>query len=237
MQTLAELFFRRREIALSGLIVILLAVVGARAPVFLSLSSLEDVLTDSSILVILAIGQMMVILTRAIDISVASNLAFCGMFVALLSQSQPELPVIVFMLTAGAIGLCLGAVNGFFVAVVGIPPIVTTLGTLSVYRGLIFVLSGGAWVSSNEMSQPFQRFPMETTLGLTNLFWSAVVVTLVAWVFLNHTRIGRTLYAVGGNPIAAHYVGISVRRARFLVYCISGTIAGIAGYLWVARFA
>ncbi len=228
---------RRREAVLALLILVLLGLIGLRSPVFLTLGSLEDVLTDTSILVMLAVGQMLVILTRGIDISVASNLAFTGMFVALLSQSVPTLPVPVFMFAAAAIGLTLGAVNGFFVAVVGIPPIVTTLGTLSAYRGLIFVLSKGAWVSSHEMSQAFQQFPMATFLGVTHLVWIAGAVSALAWVFLNHTRTGRALYAAGGNPLAAQYVGISVPRMQFLVFCLSGLIAGLAGYLWVARFA
>lgn len=236
MPDLATLL-RRRELAL-GLIVLLLSLaVGARAPVFLSSGSLVELLTDTSILMILVIGQMMVILARCIDLSVAANVALTGMITALLSAHMPDLPIALTLAVALGVGLVLGAINGFLVAAIGIPPIVITLGTLSIYRGTVFLLTGGEWVNSHEMSQAFLQFPRTTVLGLPVLAWIALLIALGAWYVLNHTRFGREVYAAGGNPRAAVYSGIRTDRIQFQVFCISGLLAGLCGYLWVSRYA
>ncbi len=102
-----------------------------------------DVLTDTSILIILALSQMIVILIRAIDLSVASNLALSGMLISLLSTVHPELPVYYFIALSCVIGTVLGVLNGVSIAILKVPFIVTTLGTLSIYRGLIYFVSDG----------------------------------------------------------------------------------------------
>ncbi len=234
---LRALLTRRREPALALLIVVLVVLIGIRAPFFVSIDSLSGVLTDTSILMMLACAEMLVILTRGIDLSLAANVAFTGMAVALLSMSYPELPVVAYIVSALLIGLVLGAFNGFFVAIIGIPPIVVTLGTLSMFRGLVFVISGGEWVNRHEMPDIYQMFPMETFLGLPHLLWVAVTVIPMFWLFMNHTKAGRSLYAIGGNPQAARYVGIPIEARLFMVYAIAGMIAGLCGYLWTARFA
>ena len=228
---------QQRESALAVLLVALLVLIGLRSPEYLALGNLDNVLINASVLVMLAVAQLMVILTRGIDLSPAANLAFTGMLLALLSQAFPDLPAPAFLVLAGVVGAALGAVNGFFVAVVKIPPIIVTLGTMSVYRGMIFVLSDGKWVSAHEMSDLFKAFPLDRALWVPNIIVVAGLVAVLAYVFLGHMRLGRAVYAVGGNPLAARYIGISVPRTEFLVYCLSGLIAGVAGYLWTARFA
>ena len=228
---------RSREAALALLIVGLMVLIGLRAPVFLAPSSLIQTFSDTSILIILALGQMLVILTRAIDLSVAANLALTGMITAMLSTVAPGLPVALTIALALGIGLALGALNGVCVWKIGIPPIVVTLGTLSIYRGLIFVLRGGEWVNSNEMSQAFLGFPRQMVAGLDVFSWLAILVTALVWFGLAHTRFGRDIYAAGGNPRAAVYAGIDPGRIQFFVFCLSGMLAGLAGYLWVARYA
>jgi rhamnose transport system permease protein len=228
---------RRRELALGLIVLLLILAVGARTPAFLTPSSLVELVTDTSILVILAIGQMTVILARCIDLSVAANVALTGMITALLSSHMPELPIVVTLAVALAVGLGLGAINGFLVGAIGIPPIVITLGTLSIYRGTVFLLTGGAWVNSHEMSAAFLAFPRQTLLGLPVLAWIAILIAFCAWYVLGHTRFGREVYAAGGNPRAAVYAGIRTDRIQFLVFCISGMLAGLCGYLWVSRYA
>ena len=233
----AARLFARRETALAAIIVLMMVLIGLRAPIFLTPGSLNQVVSDTSILIILVLGQMVVILTRGIDLSVASNLALTGMLVAMLSVAVPGLPGIVHLFVAGGIGLGLGLVNGLLVWRVGIPPIVVTLGTLSIYRGLIFPLRGGEWVNSNEMSAPFLAFPRGTLLGLDTFTWLALLVAIVMWFLLAHTRFGRNFYAAGGNPRAAVYAGIDPGREQFLAFCLSGMLAGLCGYLWVSRYA
>jgi rhamnose transport system permease protein len=225
-----------REILLAVIITILVLAVGARSPVFLTTESLNGVLTDTAILAMMALAQMVVILTRGIDLSVAANLALSGMVVALLSEQSPDLPITVTILVATGFGALLGAINGFLVASIAIPPIVVTLGTLAIYRGLVFVVSGGRWISSDKMAQAFLVFPHKTFLGLSSLVWIAALVAGAAAIFLGRTRVGRGLYAVGGNPIAARYCGIDLGRQELLVFTLSGAVSGLCGYLWVARF-
>lgn len=115
-----------------------------RAEGFASPTSLANIFNDTSILIILALGQMTVILTKSIDLSVAANLAFTGMAVAMTNAAFPDLPLALLIVMAVGIGAGLGAINGFLVWALQIPPIVVTLGTLTIYRGMAFVMSGGA---------------------------------------------------------------------------------------------
>lgn len=227
---------RRREATLAVLIALMVAAIGLYAPVFVRPGSLLGVLNDTAFLFMLAVGQTMVILTRGIDLSVAANLALTGMLVALLGQSAPELPAVTFVALGCAIGAMLGLGNGLLIGGIGIPPIVATLGTLAIYRGMIVVIGGGDQVNASEMGATFQSFAKLERFGLTSPVWLAAVVAVAAHVHLTRTRSGRGLYAVGGNPTAARYCGIAVERAQVLVYALSGAIAGLCGYLWVARY-
>lgn len=230
-------YLKQREVQLALLIVLLAGAVGLRAPVFLTTGSLGNLLTDSTLLIMLALTQMFVIVTRGIDLSVASNLALSGMMAALLAVNYPDLPLVLVMLVAVLIGLLLGLVNGYLIGYLDLPPIVVTLGTMSVYRGLVFVLSGGAWVSSHQMPANFIAFPLSHLFGVTHLVWIAAAAIIVTWLLARYTRFGRDLYAIGNQPLAARYVGISTARRLFWTYGLSGMMAGLCGYLWVARYA
>ena len=227
---------RHRDAALALIIAALIAAIGLRAPVFVTPESLTGVLTDTSFLFMLTLAQMAVILTRGIDLSVAANLALTGMIAALASRAAPGLPVVGIIGLSVALGAALGALNGAFVAFVGIPPIVVTLGTLSIYRGVICLIAGGAWRTSKDMNTAFLAFPKSTLFGAPILIVIAALVSLFFWALLNHSRIGRGLYAVGGNPVAARYCGIDLRVQQFLVYTLAGAVSGLCGYLWVSRY-
>jgi rhamnose transport system permease protein len=227
---------KNRAAALAAIVVLMVAGIGFYAPAFISPDNIAYVLDDTSILFMMALAQMIVILTRGIDLSVASNLALSGMISASLAQYFPEIPVIAYIALAVFTGTVLGLINGGFIAFVGIPPIVMTLGTLAAYRGLIVVYGGGNQVNASEMGATFQGFPKIPLLGVTTTFWIMILLASVIWVFLSMTRTGRGLYAVGGNPIAARYCGIDLPRQQLLVYTLSGAISGLCGYLWVARY-
>lgn len=229
--------FAMRETQLALCIVALIALVGWRAPVFVTPGSLANLLTDSTLLIMLALAQMLVIVTRGIDLSMASTLALAGMMSALLASRFPALPLFVVVLAALGIGLALGLVNGYLVGYLDLPPIVVTLGTMSVYRGMVFVLSGGAWVSSHQMPPEFVAFPLARLLGMTHLVWIAALTVLAAWYVARHSRFGRDLYAIGNAPSSARYVGIPIARRLLWTYGLSGAMAGLCGYLWVARYA
>jgi len=228
---------RSREILLAAAILALVALIASRFPGFVAPGNLANVFNDTAILIILALGQMMVILTRCIDLSIAANLALCGMVVAMLNAAMPGIPVPALIALAILIGTALGALNGLLVWKLDIPPIVVTLGTLTIYRGIIFVLSNGKWVNAHEMSDAFKVLPRAQLLGLPILSWIAVAVVLATALVLRRTGFGRALYAVGGNPVAAVYAGVDVGGTRFFAFTLAGAIAGLSGYLWVARYA
>lgn len=230
-------FLRTREVLLALAVILLIGLVSLRSPSFATPGSLVNVFNNTSILIILALGQMAVILTRCIDLSVAANLAFTGMAVAMLNAGYPDLPLALLVLLSIGIGAVLGAFNGVLVWKLDIPPIVVTLGTLTIYRGLAFVLSGGRWVNAHELTDPFLQFPRHEVLGVPVMSWIALVIIALLTVLLTRTVLGRAFHAAGGNPTAAIYAGIDVGRTRFLAFVLSGALAGFCGYLWVARFA
>ncbi|MGQ3296286.1 MAG: ABC transporter permease, partial [Shinella sp.] len=151
-----KLLLKNREMLLVAAIVALVALIALRFPPFVTPGNLANVYNDTSILIILALGQMAVILTRCIDLSMAANLALSGMVAAMINAAMPGLPIPLVILTAMALGAVLGSINGLLVWKLDIPPIVVTLGTLTIYRGLIFLLSGGAWINAHQMSDAFK---------------------------------------------------------------------------------
>ncbi len=230
-------YLKSRESILFGAIVCLLLVVATRFPGFVAPQNLIAVFTDTSPLMILAVGQMAVILTRCIDLSVAANLALTGMVCAMINVAAPDLPVAIILAVSVAMGAMLGAINGFLVWKLSIPPIVVTLGTMTIFRGIIFLLTEGKWINAHEMSSHFTGFPRADILGIPVLGWIAVVVSTVMIVAMSRTSLGRSIYAVGGNPHAAVYTGIDVGKTQFAAFVISGMLAGLTGYLWVARYS
>ena len=187
-----------REAILAGAILVLLALVASRFAGFVAPANLANVFNDTAPLIILALGQMVVILTRCIDLSVAANLALTGMTVAMINVAMPGLPIPVIIAVAIALGAVMGAINGLLA---------------------------------------FTGFPRAAFLGLPVLSWAAIATILVFGVMMARTPLGRSIFAVGGNPHAAVYAGIGVGRTQFLAFVISGALAGLTGYLWVARYA
>lgn len=226
-----------RELLLLVAIGIVLAIIASRFPAFVTPANLTVVFNDTSPLILLAIGQMIVILTKCIDLSVAANLALTGMVVALVNIAAPDLPIPVIIVIATGFGTLLGMFNGLLVWKLAIPPIVVTLGTMTIFRGCIFLLTEGKWVNSHEMTAAFKAVPRADILGLPVLSWIAIVAVIFFSLLMTRTTLGRAFYAAGGNPHAATYAGINVGRTQFWAFTISGAIAGLTGYLWVSRFA
>jgi rhamnose transport system permease protein len=226
-----------RETILGGAILLLLILIASRFSGFVAPANLANVFNDTAPLIILALGQMVVILTRCIDLSVAANLALTGMVVAMINVAMPGLPIPVILVIAISLGAIMGAINGVLVWKLAIPPIVVTLGTMTIFRGLIFLISDGKWVNSHEMSPAFTGFPRTVLLGLPVLSWIAIMTVIVFGIMMARTQFGRSIFAVGGNPHAAVYTGINVGKTQFWAFVASGALAGLTGYLWVARYA
>jgi len=232
-----QTLLKHREALLAGVIVLMVLAIGSRAPSFLAPSNLVEMFNDTSILIILALGQMMVLLTRGIDLSMAANLALTGMCVALLNFHHPEIPVAVLLVIATLLGLLMGIINGLLVWKLGIPAIVVTLGTMSIFRGIIFLLTNGGWINAHQMSAGFLALPRTAVLGMPLLSWCAVTALLLVGYFLRYSRTGRAMYTAGGNATAAYYTGINAGKMQFISFSLSGALAGFCGYLWISRFA
>jgi len=227
---------RFREAGISIFILILVVLVSLRAPAFLTVDNIKDILLNISILTIVALGQTMVIITHGIDLSVGSMIGLVGMMVAFVVKQNPEMPVVLTVMLGMALGAVLGSFNGLIITYGKVPPIIATLGTLSIYRGLVFFYSQGTWINSFELPAAFKQLSKGTPLGLPNMVIIALIVAGLVYYFLNYTRTGRAIYAVGSNPDAAQYSGIRKQRIIFLVYLLSGVLAGLAAVLWVSRF-
>jgi len=227
---------RFREAGISIFILVLVVAVTLRAPSFLTVDNFEDILLNISILIIVALAQTMVILTKGIDLSVSSMIGLVAMMVAFVVKENPEMSVVFAVLLGMGLGAVLGMFNGVIITFGNVPPIIATLGTLSIYRGLVFYYSQGTWINSFELPQNFKMLSKGTPLGLPNMVIIALVVALLVYYFLNHTRTGRDIYAIGSNPDAAQFAGIRKQRITFLVYVLSGLMAGLAAVLWASRF-
>jgi len=228
---------KKRELILLVSLVSLIAIISLRAPRFLNIGNFRDILDDTSLLAMVAMGQFMVILIAGIDLSVGSGVALTGMSIALLHQYHPEIPIFVIVLLSILIGFSLGSFNGILVSLLRIPPIIVTLGTMSIYRGFVFVISGGTWVSAHEMSDAFKNLPRGGFLGVSNLLFVAILCVITFGIFLKYTRTGREIYSVGGNETASQYAGINLKKIKYLPFMLAGSIYGLAGLFWVARYA
>ena len=228
-----------REAPTALAILLVFIVAAALEPKFLSAPSLRSILLWLPLVLIAAMGQMMVILSRGIDVSAGSTMALAGMTTAIAFRDLPWLNVYAGTALAVAIGGLLGAINGGFVVLGRIPPIVATLGTLGIYRGLTHIVSRGVQVEEYELPRALARWSVQGPGGQTLVPWiviAAGAVAAAAGLFLSFTRMGRNIYAVGGNAHAARLRGIHVAGATWLAYVISGMTAGLAGIFYASRF-
>jgi len=226
-----------RELGLLVFIILLSVLVQLRNPNFLTLENINDMIKNTAILSILTVGMMLVIVTRGIDLSIGSTLALSGMVSALTVSANTNLHPLLAILLGTLIGTVCGCILGFLISKAGILPIIATLGMMNVYRGLTFMISGGKWVSAHQMPGSFKAIATNSILGINVLIFIAILIYIIFYYFINHTRTGRQIYAVGSNPEAAKVSGINTVKVLWMVYTIMGALAGLAGVLWVSKFA
>ena len=230
-------FSNFRELGLVFFIVTLSIAVQIRNHEFLTLSNLGNMFTNTAILGILSVGMMMVLLSGGIDLSVGATVAFSGMVTALTVKTYPGIPTAILILESSVIGAAIGLVIGILVARFSILPIIASLGMMNIIRGATYLVSGGAWVSAYQMPVSFKSLATNRILGINNLIIIAAAVFIVFIYFINHTRTGRRIYAVGSNREAADIIGLPGQRIVTLVYVLMGFLSGLAGVLWVSKFA
>jgi rhamnose transport system permease protein len=231
--------WRRLLVRESGILlalVLLVVVTTVANPRFLSSQSIKDLLLGTTILAILAAGQAVVVITRNVDLSVGSVLGLTAFATGSLFLAVPSLPIPVAVLAGMLLGAACGAVNGGLIAAARVPALVVTLGTLYVFRGLDYTWATGRQINAADMPRGFLRLGTASVLSVPVLALFAVVVVLVAGFYLRSYRGGRELYAIGSDPDAARLSGIPVGRLVFAAFVASGTLAGLAGVLYAARF-
>jgi rhamnose transport system permease protein len=228
----------------AGVIFLLMLVVGitwVREPRFLESTSLNTILLLIPLLIVIGIGQMPVIVTRGIDVSVGSIVGLAGMTAGLVFRANPGLNAYAGAAIAIAAGAVLGAVNGGLIVGLRVPPIIATLGTLSAYRGLTFIISRSEQIEQSSLPDAMTGWAKYGPLSLGGVTFSwlltaALGVALLGHLFLRSTRTGRDVYAIGSNPEAARLRGVPVSRTTFLVYVLSGALSGLAGIMYASKF-
>ena len=234
----ARWFLRLRELGIVLALALLVGITAAANPRFLSPQSIRDLLLSAVILVTLAVGQTILIVTRNIDLSVGSILGLVAFGTGKLLLAAPDTPLVLVILAAVAAGAACGALNGGLVAVARVPSLVVTLGTLYIFRGIDYLWASGQQINAADMPRWFLGLGTMTVLGspIPVLALFALAVVLAAGWYLGSYRSGRELYAMGSDPDAARLSGIPVGRRVFAAFVANGAIAGLAGMLHAARF-
>ncbi|EKO4250523.1 ribose ABC transporter permease [Vibrio parahaemolyticus] len=215
----------------------LIVVVSFLNPNFFTVDNILNILRQTSVNAIIAVGMTLVILTAGIDLSVGSVLALCGAFAA--SLIAMEVPVLIAVPTALLAGAALGAISGIIIAKGKVQAFIATLVTMTLLRGVTMVYTDGRPISTGftDTADAFAWFGTGYALGIPVPVWLMVVVFAAAWYLLNHTRFGRYVYALGGNESATRLSGINVDRVKIGVYAICGMLAALAGIIVTSRLS
>lgn len=223
------------EFGVIAALVALVLVIGAFHPSFLEVAQLVDVVEQAAFVGILACGMTYLLAMRELDLSVGSTYALSIIGAATLMQNgwNPWLGAVAGVVLGGV----LGTVNGIIGEVVKIPSIITTLGTLSAYRGLALAVSDGKNVADLPRQHGFFTVVGGDLFGVPVPVWVLLITALTLTIVLRATRFGTTVRAIGSNPEAARFSGISLPRTRIQVLALSGALAGLSGMLTLAFFA
>jgi len=198
---------------------------------FLTLTNLDNLVRQVTVFAILSVGELFVILTGGIDLSVGSVLGLCGGVTALMLASGVSIPVAI--LVGLLIGLIVGLINGLLVSRLKLPPFIATLGMLGIARGVVLLLTGAKTIAP--LPDAFSAIANGFILGLPSLFWILIIITIIAAFVLGRMIFGRYVYAVGSNAESSRLSGVPVNFVLIGVYCISGLLAGFAGILTASR--
>lgn len=213
----------------------------AFVPRMLTSESINAVLLWLCILLVVAIGETLVILTGGIDISVGSTLAFSGMSVGLILEKQPTLPIPLCFMIGSIVGLILGLINGLLIARARLSPLIVTIGTLASYRGATFLIGSGKTITSSTLPDALIDLTKNGLsfqgISLNALLLISIALIIATHIFLKHSPFGRTLFAVGSQPTAAFRRGISESNVQLFAYSAAGAFAGLAGVMYLSRFA
>jgi ribose transport system permease protein len=213
-------------------LVVLCAVTALMTDRFLSPFNLTNILVQSSIMAVIAMGMTFVIVGGGFDLSVGSTAALSGCVAAML---MPAAGLALGVLGGVAAGAVVGLANGFVIAMLGVNPFITTLGTMVLVRGVVFIITGGAPIGDEGLPPAFIAFGSQRLFGVHYLVWVPLVLLAVLTFIMRSTPYGRRVYATGGGREAAYLSGVPVRRVIASTYIWCGALAGLAGVMLAAR--
>jgi rhamnose transport system permease protein len=230
-----------RELSLLLLIIVAVIFFGSLIDSYYTSRTFNRIASSVAIITIVAVGQTLVVLTRNIDLSVGSIVGCSAYFVGTLLGNHNELSPFLAILIAVGLGAGMGVVNGILVAWGRVPSIIVTLGTLAIYRGMLVDLSGAKTVTTDSLPAWLVDLPRLTliTIGdldLRALFLLALAIVIVFQLGTSFLTFGRRFYAIGSNPDAAVLIGLPIKRLVFIAFVLSGALAGLAGFVTLARF-
>ena len=230
-------FATARETGILLALVLVIVAATVKNPNFLfSSDGFRDLLLTPSILLLVAVGQAIVIITRNVDLSVGSVLGLTAYLTGRLFIDVPGIPVIAVFAIGIVAGGLLGLINGALVAFAKVPALVITLGTLYAYRGINVLWTGSDRINSSDMPDSFLALGTQSILFIPVLTIIAVVVLIGAAWYLRNQRGGRELYAIGSDPAAANLYGLKVTQRVLAAFILCGALAGLAGVLYAARY-
>ncbi len=217
-------------LAVFGIVMVSLAA-GLASDYFLTLSNFESVAKSQAIIAVMAMGELLVIISGGIDISVGATFGLAGSIAALtLGGGHSPLAAVFFALLAGAL---VGLVNGFFIAKLNIVPFIVTLGTMGIVRGIIFILTDAQSIYID--NQSFLALDSFSLLGLALPLWLAGAACFLMHVFLAKSVLGGRVYGIGGDEDAARMLGVRTGRVKLFCYVVSGLTAAAAGLMSAAK--
>ncbi|AQY00590.1 ABC transporter permease [Microbacterium foliorum] len=228
---------RAREFGILAALVLVVIAATVKNPNFLfSADGWRDLLLTPSILMLVAVGQAIVIITRNVDLSVGSVMGLTAYLTGRLFVDVPGIPIVLVVIAAVLLGAFLGLVNGALVAFAKVPAMVITLGTLYAYRGINVLWTGSDRINASDMPKDFLALGTQQILFIPVLSIVAVIVLALAAWYLRNTRGGREYYAIGSDPSAAELYGLKVTRRVLSAFVLSGALAGLAGVFYAARY-
>jgi rhamnose transport system permease protein len=230
-----------REVILFVVTVGLLLFFASQIPNYFDPRSVNRLTTGLAIPLVVAVGQILVVLTRNIDLSVSSIVGLTAYITGTMLTRNTDLHPVAALALAMAMGLGLGCINGLIVAYGEVPAIITTLGTLALYRVVLVEFSGAKTVTTADLPDWMNDVPSATLLTVADydlrlMVGIALVVVLLGQLTLRYLPFGRRLYAIGSNPDAARTAGLPVKRDVFAVFALSGMLSGLAGFMFLIRF-
>lgn len=227
---------KQKEFSILAIVILVSIVLSFVSPVFLTVGNLLDIVEGNVVMGILAIGMTLIIITSDIDVSVAAVTTAVAVILGSLLGLLPDnwFSVVILFTVAPLVGLIIGMINGYLVSKIEIPAIIVTLGTLNIINGLVLYFTNGQYINSTNFPESFMTFANYELLGIPILIYLLVAVAVLTWYILNHTLIGRSVLAIGGNTQSSVRVGIEYKKVKLFVFAYMGFLSGVAAFAQTA---